>query len=172
MLLPHFWQTTASRFKGAPTVAMMMREPHAKNSSCLAELHRGNTPQRAVFSAVLVAIMLLAATLPALNSAWAQATKPYDPQLLRLSEILGAVHYLRELCGAGDGQLWREQMRTLITAEGSTALRRARLTRSFNAGYRSYSRTYKVCTASAKTAIERFLTEGTEIAEKLVKSNP
>ena len=102
----------------------------------------------------------------------AQATKPYDPQLLRLSEILGAVHYLRELCGAGDGQLWREQMRTLITAEGSTALRRARLTRSFNAGYRSYSRTYKVCTASAKTAIARFLTEGTEIAEKLVKSNP
>ena len=62
-------------------------------------------------------------------------------------------------------------MRTLIGAEGSTALRRARLTRSFNNGYRSYSRTYKVCTASAKTAIERFLTEGTEIAEKLIKSN-
>ena len=117
-------------------------------------------------------VVFLAATLPALNGARAQATKPYDPQILRLSAILGAVHYLRELCGAGDGQLWREQMRTLITAEGSTALRRARLTRSFNAGYRSYSRTYKVCTASAKTAIGRFLTEGTEIAEKLVKSNP
>jgi uncharacterized protein (TIGR02301 family) len=172
LLLPHFWQTRASKLKGAPTVAMVMREPHETSSSYLAKRHRGITPPHGVSSAVLVAVMLLAATLPAPNSAWSQATKPYDPQLLRLSEILGAVHYLRELCGAGDGQLWREQMRTLITAEGSTALRRARLTRSFNAGYRSYSRTYKVCTASAKIAIERFLTEGTEIAEKLVKSNP
>jgi uncharacterized protein (TIGR02301 family) len=104
--------------------------------------------------------------------AFSQAAKPYDPTILRLSEILGAVHYLRELCGAGDGQLWRDQMRTLIRAEGATALRRARLTRSFNKGYRSYSRTYKICTPSAKTAIERFLNEGTEIAEKLVKENP
>lgn len=102
----------------------------------------------------------------------AQAAKPYDTKLLRLSEILGAVHYLRELCGAGDGQLWREQMLSLIETEGSTALRKARLSRSFNKGYQSYSRTYKLCTPSAKTAIERFLDEGAEIADELVKSNP
>ncbi|KUO58819.1 MAG: hypothetical protein APF80_14775 [Alphaproteobacteria bacterium BRH_c36] len=111
------------------------------------------------------------AVLPA-ATALAQATKAYDSQLLRLSEILGAVHYLRELCGAGEGQLWREQMSSIIRAEGSSALRRARLTRSFNEGYRSYSRTYKICTASAKTAVERFLTEGTGIAEELIKQNP
>ena len=151
---------------------MTIRELHANEASRNMERRRANKALCAKRSAVLVMVVFLAATLPALNGARAQATKPYDPQILRLSEILGAVHYLRELCGAGDGQLWREQMRTLITAEGSTALRRARLTRSFNAGYRSYSRTYKVCTASAKTAIGRFLTEGTEIAEKLVKSNP
>ena len=38
------------------------------------------------------------------GAAWAQGfssdSKPYDDKLLRLSEILGAVHYLRELCGA------------------------------------------------------------------------
>ena len=34
-------------------------------------------------------------------------SKPYDDRLMRLSEILGAVHYLRELCGANDGQAWR-----------------------------------------------------------------
>ncbi len=101
-----------------------------------------------------------------------QAVKPYDTKLLRLTEIIGAVHYLRELCGSGDGQLWRDQMRGILKAEGGTALRRARLSRSFNKGYQSYSRTYKVCTASAKTAIERFLDEGTEIAEDLVKNNP
>lgn len=121
--------------------------------------------------AVLALSLIALTTFPPAH-VYAQATKPYDSQLLRLSEILGAVHYLRELCGAGEGQLWREQMRELIRAEGSSALRRARLTRSFNEGYRSYSRTYKICTASAKTAVERFLTEGTEIAETLIKQNP
>jgi uncharacterized protein (TIGR02301 family) len=99
-------------------------------------------------------------------------TKPYDERLMRLSEVLGAVHYLRELCGANDGQLWRERMRELMEAEGSSALRRAKLTRSFNNGYRSYSRTYSTCTASAQTAIARFLAEGADIAEGLTKSVP
>jgi uncharacterized protein (TIGR02301 family) len=98
-------------------------------------------------------------------------TKPYDDRLMRLSEILGAVHYLRELCGANDGQLWRERMRELMDAEGSTALRRAKLTRSFNSGYRSYSRTYNSCTPSAQTAITKFLSEGAEIADTL-KATP
>jgi uncharacterized protein (TIGR02301 family) len=98
--------------------------------------------------------------------------RPYDDKLLRLSEILGAVHYLRELCGANDGQLWRDRMKELMDAEGSSALRRAKLTRSFNNGYRSYSRTYNSCTPSAQTAISRFLTEGAEVADGLVKSVP
>ena len=98
-------------------------------------------------------------------------TRPYDDKLLRLCEILGAVHYLRELCGANDGQAWRDRMRELMDAEGSSALRRAKLTRSFNNGYRSYSRTYNTCSPSAQTAITRFLTEGSEIATA-VKSAP
>ena len=99
-------------------------------------------------------------------------TKPYDDRLFRLSEILGAVHYLRELCGADEGQAWRQRMGELLQAEGSTALRKARLTRSFNKGYRSYSRTYNTCSPSAQNAINRFLTEGAQIADGLVKSVP
>jgi uncharacterized protein (TIGR02301 family) len=95
-----------------------------------------------------------------------------DDKLLRISEILGAVHYLRELCGANEGQYWRDRMRELADAEGSSALRRARLTRSFNQGYRSYSRTYNTCSPSAQTAITRFLSEGTQLSEGLVKSFP
>jgi uncharacterized protein (TIGR02301 family) len=98
--------------------------------------------------------------------------RPYDDKLLRLSEILGAVHYLRELCGANDGQIWRDRMRELMDTEGSSALRRARLTRSFNNGYRSYSRTYSTCSQSAQTAVNRFLAEGAEIASGLAKSAP
>jgi len=119
----------------------------------------------------LLTIVLLALAAAGAGQAQpAQDGKPYDDRLMRLSEILGAVHYLRELCGANDGQLWRDRMRELMDAEGSTALRRARLTRSFNNGYRSYSRTYSSCTAPAQTAINRFLTEGAELAETLTKS--
>lgn len=91
---------------------------------------------------------------------------------MRLSEILGAVHYLRELCGANDGQLWRDKMRELMDAEGASALRRARLSRSFNQGYRSYSRTYNSCTPTAQTAISRFMGEGAQLADGLVRSFP
>jgi uncharacterized protein (TIGR02301 family) len=99
-------------------------------------------------------------------------TKPYDDRLMRLAEILGAVHFLRELCGGNDGQLWRERMEDLIRAEGSSALRQARLTRTFNQGYRNYARTYTACTPTAKTAITRFLAEGAQISDGLVKSIP
>lgn len=102
----------------------------------------------------------------------ASDAKPYDDRLLRLSEILGAVHYLRELCGANEGQYWRDRMRDLMDAEGSTALRRAKLTRAFNQGYRSYSRTYNTCSPSAQTAINRFLSEGSELSDGLLKAFP
>ena len=100
----------------------------------------------------------------------AEEQRPYDNQLLRLAELLGAVHYLRELCGANDGQLWREKMDALVDAEGTSALRRARLVQSFNKGYRSYRRTYQTCTKSAETAVARFLAEGAEIADTVSAS--
>jgi len=95
--------------------------------------------------------------------------RPYDPKLLRLAEILGAVHYLRELCGAQEGQLWRDQMTNILKYEGSTAVRRAKLVNSFNDGYRGYRRTYRSCTSSATLAIARFSTEGAQIAAALAK---
>ncbi len=98
--------------------------------------------------------------------------RPYDERLMRLSEILGAVHYLRELCGQADGQKWRDRMREILDADGGSALRKAMLTRSFNNGYRSYGRTYQSCTPTAQTAIGRFLAEGAQIADGLVKSVP
>ncbi|MGI9521058.1 MAG: TIGR02301 family protein [Hyphomicrobiaceae bacterium] len=98
-----------------------------------------------------------------------QSDKPYDDKLYRLTEILGAIHYLRELCGADDGQKWRDQMRGLLDAEGTSALRRATLSRRFNRGYRGYSRTYRSCTSSAKTTIDRFIREAIEISDDLVK---
>jgi uncharacterized protein (TIGR02301 family) len=97
--------------------------------------------------------------------------RPYDAQLMRLAELLGSVHYLRELCGGNDGQTWRNQMKELVQSEGSTALRRARLVESFNKGYRSYARTYRSCTQPAQTAIGHFLEQGAAVADALAEQN-
>jgi len=97
--------------------------------------------------------------------------RPYDDRLMRLSEILGAVHYLRELCGAEEGQIWRKQMEELVNVEGTTAIRRAKLVKGFNKGYRGYRRTYRSCTDPARTAIDRFMEEGEQIATVLVQQN-
>ena len=93
--------------------------------------------------------------------------RPYDDKLLRLAEILGALHYLRELCGADEGQLWRDKMNEIVNHEGTTAVRRAKLVTSFNAGYRGYRRTYRTCTGSASLATSRFVSEGARIASGL-----
>jgi uncharacterized protein (TIGR02301 family) len=131
---------------------------------------RLSSARRHLAFAASVVLWLSAAAAPV--HAASPDGKPYDEGLFRLSEILGAVHYLRELCGADEGQLWRDRMSELLKAEGYTALRRARLTRSFNKGYRSYSRTYNTCSPSAQSAINRFLAEGAQLADGLVKSVP
>jgi uncharacterized protein (TIGR02301 family) len=128
----------------------------------------GNAPLSWCARVRLIACVLACLALTAPVHA-ASDVKPYDDKLLRLSEILGAVHYLRELCGANEGQYWRDRMRELTDAEGTSALRRAKLARAFNQGYRSYSRTYNTCSPPAQTAITRFLTEGTQLSEGLVK---
>jgi len=121
-----------------------------------------------------VAVVCIAMAGVTSNAAFAQTasdTKPYDEKLIRLAEILGSIHFLRELCSNEDGQAWRERMRELIEAEGATALRRARLTRSFNKGYRNYT-SHGTCSESHRAAIMRFMVEGAQIAEGLVKSVP
>lgn len=117
----------------------------------------------------IMAIVMHASPPPA--GAIGSEGRPYDKELLRLSELLGAIHYLRELCGAGEGQQWRQGMQDLVSAEGTTAFRRAQLVQSFNKGYRSYRRTYRNCTKSARTAIQRFLSEGIQLSEEMVKKN-
>lgn len=92
----------------------------------------------------------------------------YEPQLLRLSEVLGALAFLRPLCGGGDEAEWRNRMDQLIQAEASTPQRRERLAGAWNRGYRSSSLTYRRCTPNAELLIGRYLDEGSRLARELV----
>ncbi|MBS7698317.1 MULTISPECIES: TIGR02301 family protein [unclassified Chelatococcus] len=88
----------------------------------------------------------------------------YEGQMLRLAEVLGALSFLRNLCGANDAPQWYEKMRALIDAEASTAAERERLAGSYNRGFNGYALTYRRCNASAQAAITRFLDEGARLA--------
>ncbi|MEM6617432.1 MAG: TIGR02301 family protein [Pseudomonadota bacterium] len=92
---------------------------------------------------------------------------PYEDELLRLSEILGAVHFLRTLCKFEDGPLWRERMQALIEAEDASGIRRDQLTAQFNRGYETFSTSYRTCTQNATAALDHFLTEGVKLTETL-----
>ena len=87
------------------------------------------------------------------------ARAPYEADMQRLAEILGALHYLRAICGANEGQTWRNEMQALIDAEAPGGQRRDRLTASFNRGYRGFQQTYRTCTPAADLAIRRYLEE-------------
>lgn len=78
---------------------------------------------------------------------------------MRLAEILGSLHYLRNLCGE-NGQDWRGRMQALLEAENPDEARRARFVASFNRGYRGFEGTYTACTPSAIEAINRYMREG------------
>ena len=62
-------------------------------------------------------------------------------------------------------------MQKLVRVEGTTAIRRAKLVKGFNKGYRGYRRTYRSCTEPARQAVERFMEEGEQIAAVLVQRN-
>lgn len=101
---------------------------------------------------------------PALPS---DGSPPYEPQLTRLSEIMGALAWLRGLCGNGDGVEYRARMAALLDAEANSPERRERLAGAFNRGYRGYETTYRACTPNAQAAIARFVDEGGKIANEI-----
>ena len=109
---------------------------------------------------ILVLLVLLAVGAPAR----AQAPAPFDANLQRLAEILGALHYLRNVCGANEGQKWRNEMLALVEAETPNGDRRNRMTAAFNRGYRGFQQTYRTCTPAADVVIRRYLEEGSKIA--------
>jgi uncharacterized protein (TIGR02301 family) len=120
----------------------------------------------------IAAILLCLAASPA----WAQSqptppdagpTAPFDNDLARLAEILGALHYLRPVCGAKDGQRWRNEMQELLDAEAPHGERRRKFVASFNRGYRGFQQTYRTCTPAASIAIRRYLEEGARISRDI-----
>jgi uncharacterized protein (TIGR02301 family) len=119
--------------------------------------------------AVALALGLsIATTAPALAESAPPAPDHHD--LLRLSELLGALHYLRPLCGATDGAVWRSKMADLIAAESDAGLRE-QLAGAFNRGYETFRASYRECTPRARLLTGRYLDEGARLAGEMAQSS-
>lgn len=114
---------------------------------------------------LVTSTVLVFAGAPAL--AQNTAAVQFENSLTRLSEILGALHYLRGICGANEGQKWRNEMQALVDAEAQGGERKARLTAAFNRGYRGFQQNYRACTPAAEVVIRRYLDEGSKIARDM-----
>ena len=91
---------------------------------------------------------------------------PYDRDLQRLSEILGALHFLRGVCNSGEGEKWRTEAKALIDAEAPSGNRREHMVASFNRGYTGFG-SYRRCTPAADIVIRRYMEEGARIARDI-----
>jgi len=114
--------------------------------------------------ALLILLLVLGSSL---GPARAVDVAPFDGVLERLAEILGSLHYLRGICGANEGNKWRNEMQALIDAETPSGQRRSQMIAHFNRGYRTYQQSYRTCTPAADLAIRRYLEEGSKIAREV-----
>jgi uncharacterized protein (TIGR02301 family) len=116
---------------------------------------------RRAVSTLGMAVLLLGPAAPAL------AIDPlYEPEMERLSEIMGSLYFLQPLCQPG-GQDWRAQMQSLIAADAPDDDRKQRLAGAFNNGYSAYSRLYRSCTDSAREALMRLMVEAEKTAREI-----
>jgi uncharacterized protein (TIGR02301 family) len=83
-----------------------------------------------------------------------------------LSEILGALHFLRGICNSNEGQKWRNEALALIDAEAPNGKRHDEMVASFNRGYLSFQ-SYRICTSVADVVVRRYLEEGAKIARDI-----
>lgn len=105
---------------------------------------------------------------PAEEAAPAEVGKPYDKRLMRLSEVLGSLHFLRTLCGGNEGTRWRDAMGQILEAEEPDEPRRALMVSRFNRGYSTFRRSYTTCTPSAVRAANRYRLEGVRLTAQIV----
>jgi uncharacterized protein (TIGR02301 family) len=104
------------------------------------------------------------APTPSPSAAPTVAAPPYETQMLRLGEIMGALTALRDVCGAGDGAEFRKRFAALMEAEASGPERKAAWAGAFNKSFEEYRLLHTTCTPNGQAAIAAFLAEANKIA--------
>jgi uncharacterized protein (TIGR02301 family) len=91
----------------------------------------------------------------------------YEPDMLKLAEVIGSLAFLRQLCGGPEAPQWRARMAELLDTEGLTAGRKERLAGAYNRGFKGFALTYRTCTAAAEEASARLSQDGERLSRSL-----
>jgi uncharacterized protein (TIGR02301 family) len=134
---------------------MIIRFPRRPMSERPSRVHRLATA--CVLAAVLAVAPRPADAQPA----------PYDADLMRLSEILGALTWLDGLCGSPEPGAWRASMERIIVAQRMDGDERRRYVDVFNRGHRTFAAVHRGCTAQTRFVIDRYMREGVQLVARL-----
>ncbi len=90
-------------------------------------------------------------------------------QLLRIAEIMGAVHYLHGQCDRNDNQTWRNNMARLIELEQPTQETRTLMIERFNAAYETQRQRFRKCNKKRAREAARLAQEGELLAADMAR---
>ncbi len=91
----------------------------------------------------------------------------YEPDLLRLAEVIGTLSYMTALCTQPGSDTWPQRITQLIEAEGTTPQRKERLAGAYNRGYLGHQSTHRACTDRSRQVIDRMLQQGQRLTREI-----
>jgi len=99
---------------------------------------------------------------------------PYEGQLLKLSELMGTVAFLADLCPDlhdpdQNGEMWRQKAKGLLDAESNNDTLKALLAGAYNRGYAGYEVNYHLCTDTARLSFKHALAAINSISRTLTR---
>lgn len=109
-------------------------------------------------------LVATAAIVPALAAEEASL----DDTLANLAESLGALQHLRPLCGAQDGNAWRDQMNAVLDAVQPSREKRLAIIDRFNQSYRSNVAAQRNCTPAARLLAETHRKRGEALGRDIL----
>ena len=132
-----------------------------------------NRPRQKMRFGVTALLMLLisggsvfAASSPLLTGKQAS----YRADMVRLAEVLGAVHLLREKCGSREGQMWRRKMLEMLDIEASDKKERDMLVNHFNRSYYAMRVNHSRCSMRTISEMNAYIDEGAALAGRLART--
>lgn len=101
-------------------------------------------------------------------------TPPYEGDILKLSELMGSVAFLADLCPdmhdpAQNGEMWRQKAQSLLDTQAKSDILKALMAGAYNRGYQDYEVNYNACTDVARTGFSRDLSAINHLASALTR---
>jgi uncharacterized protein (TIGR02301 family) len=105
---------------------------------------------------------------PGVSRPAAPLSTAQEKPLVELSEVMGALTFLSQLCAPGtEPNPWRRRMETLLEAEGEASGTHDRMAGAYNTGFADYATTYRQCTPAALAAQQALVREAARLARDL-----